>query len=293
MMMTMRLLLTLIVVVLFDLNGSAQDLRVTLLGTGFVTPAMDRFGPSTLVQAGETYLLIDCGRGTLQRLFELNVPLKSVDKVFFTHFHSDHTVGFPDFWLTAWMRGRTDVPLNVWGPLGTKTMMDHLSKAFENDVNLRRDATNENGAKIIANDIEEGVVYDRNGVKVTGFNVDHGPIKPAMGFRIDFRGRSVVLSGDTTVSENLIRAAAGSDVLIHEVATTAGPLHATPEQAAEVFAKVKPKLAVFSHIILGPTESASDLLARTRHRYDGNIEVGEDRMVIEIGDSVQVRKSRQ
>jgi len=271
----------------------AQELKVTLIGTGFVTPAMDRFGPSTLVQAGDTYLLVDCGRGALQRLFQQNAPLKDIDKVFFTHFHSDHSVGFPDFWLTGWMRGRANIPLNVWGPAGTKAMMDSLAKAFENDVNLRRDATNEAGAKIISNDIAEGVVYERNGVKVTAFNVDHGPIKPAIGYRIDYRGRSVVLSGDTTASDNLIRFAQGTDVLIHEVSTTPGPIHTTPEQAADVFTKVKPKLAVYSHIILGATDTAAELLRRTRRSYEGAVEVGEDLTIIEIGNSVQIRKPRE
>jgi ribonuclease Z len=148
------------------------------------------------------------------------------------------------------------------------------------------------------------VVYDKGGVMVTAFEVDHTPIKPAFGYRIDFAGRSVVLSGDTRVSDNLIRHAQGVDVLVHEVVSPetfqrAGtPLeransvvahHATPEQAGEVFSRTKPKLAVYSHMVL-PTATENDLIPPTRKTYTGPLEVGEDLMTIEVGDKIEVRR---
>jgi ribonuclease Z len=120
---------------------------------------------------------------------------------------------------------------------------------------------------VVARDIAEGVVYEEGGVKITAFEVDHDPVKPAFGFRIDHAGRSVVLSGDTRFSPNLIRHAQGVDLLIHEIVVPPSirrafpnaptdivgrivSYHTTPEQAGEVFARTKPKLAVYSHIVL-------------------------------------------
>jgi ribonuclease Z len=133
--------------------------------------------------------------------------------------------------------------------------------------------------------------------------VDHGPVKPALGYRVDFSGHSVVLSGDTRYSENLIRFSEGADVLIHEVmdpdafrlknpsvsqerVQTILAHHITPEQAGTVFSRVKPKLAVFSHIV---PPGASDLISLTRKTYSGPLEIGEDLMNIEIGEKVVVR----
>ena len=112
-------------------------IRVTLLGTGCPPPVMNRFGPSTLVEAGEQKLLFDAGRGALQRLTQLKVRWQDVQGVFLTHLHSDHVVGFPDLWLTGWSvaPGRT-VPLQVWGPRGTTNMMSHLEQAYEYDIRM-------------------------------------------------------------------------------------------------------------------------------------------------------------
>ena len=293
----------------------AQTIKVTLLGTGSPHPRMTRFGPSILVEAGEEKLLFDCGRGVAQRLLQLQIPFNEVTTVLFTHLHSDHVVGFPDLWLSGWVLGR-DVPMRVWGPAGTKEMMANLEEAYQFDIRTRRDIQKNispQGAPVVATDFTEGVVYEQNGVKVTAFVVDHGLIKPAFGFRIDYAGRSVVLSGDTSVSQNLIRAAEGADLLIHEVVANIQILppavararglnpdqerhifnnHTTPEQAGEVFTQVKPRLAVYSHIVPAHA-TAEDLLAPTRKTYSGPLEVGEDLMSIEVGDEIRVRRFRQ
>ena len=269
---------------------------------------MDRFGPSILVEAGKEKLLFDCGRGATQRIEQLRIPFARVDALFLTHLHSDHIVGIPDLWLTGWIRERT-VPLRVWGPAGTKEMMSHLEDAYQFDIHIRRDVDEKlpaQGVVVVAKNIEQGVVYESGGVKVTAFEVDHGLVKPAFGYRVDFAGHSVVLSGDTRFSENLIHFAQGADVVVHEVIDAeafrrknlAHPErvqrvvehHTTAEQAGTVFARVKPKLAVFSHIV---PPDASDLVALTRKTYAGPLEVGEDLMSIEIGEKVVVhRESR-
>ena len=147
------------------------------------------------------------------------------------------------------------------------------------------------------------MVFDKNGVRVTAFKVDHGGEElPAFGYRIDYRNRSAVISGDTTFSENLIEHARGADLIVHEVATFAGSAadctpqwqrilanHSTPEQAGEVFSRVKPKLAVYTHLLLFGGARAEDLIPATRKNYDGPLAVGEDLMQIDIGDEVTTR----
>jgi ribonuclease Z len=211
-------LFPLISIAALALTAPAQTFKVTLLGTGSPQPRMDRFGPSILVEAGDKKLLFDCGRGAAQRIEQLRIPFREIDALFLTHLHSDHIVGIPDLWLTGWARGRK-VPLQVWGPEGTKTMMSHLAEAYQFDIQIRQidDKLPLQGVAVVANDVQQGVVYDRAGIKITAFLVDHGVVKPALGYRVDFAGHSIVLSGDTRYSENLIRFSQKVDVLIHEV----------------------------------------------------------------------------
>lgn len=287
--------------------AAGQDIRLTLLGTGAPPPVMNRFGPSILVEAGEQKFLFDAGRGALQRLAQHGVRWQDVDGVFLTHLHSDHVVGFPDLWLTGWLVGPgRDRPLRVWGPTGTKKMVSHLEQAYEVDIRFRMedDGAAPSGIVVYAEDIREGEVLERDGLKITAFEVDHKPVEPALGYRVDYGARSVVLSGDTRVSQNLIRHARGVDLLVHEVVSpetfqSAGVSperakrvighHASPEQAGEVFAKTNPRLAVYSHIVQ-PNATRQALIRRTRKTYQGPLEVGEDLMVIVVGERIQVRR---
>ena len=198
-----------------------SGLKVILLGTlGGPTANAQRLGISTLVVAGSETLLFDCGRSLMTGLARLAINPADVTKVFLTHLHSDHVVGLPEIYLFPWASQGRSTPLQVWGPQGTHDMVGHLQKAFAFDIRVRRDVDEKfpaQGIEAIVKDIHEGVVYAANGVKVTAFRVDHAPVSPAFGYRIDYRGRSVVLSGDTKPSDNLVKFSQGVDVLIHEV----------------------------------------------------------------------------
>lgn len=285
-----------------SLNVKDPIIKVTLLGTGTPQPLMERFGPSILVQAGGQSLLFDAGRGCLQRLRQINLAYDKINALFITHLHSDHIVGLPDLWLTGWLLSGRKVPLNVFGPVGTADMIRNLQLAFAFDIKIREEddkAANE-GSKLLVTEIQQGQVYDKYGVKVIAFEVDHYPVVPAFGYRIEYNGHSVVLSGDTRYSENLIKYSKGTDLLVHEVIVAPDTLsksdpkypqfahHTTVEQAAKVFNKVKPKLAAYSHIGKLYGRNEQELLKRTKANYSGPFIIGEDLMNFSIDDKVTV-----
>jgi ribonuclease Z len=293
---------------------TASDFRVTLLGTGVPIPSPDRFGPSTLVEAGDQKFLIDAGRGATIRLYQLKVPIGRIDVQLLTHYHSDHTSCLPDVWLTGWLEsffGTRKAPYKVIGPTGAKRLMENLERAYADDIKIRV-ADEKLPLSGIATEVTEfdrdGLVYEKNGVRVIAFEVDHGDvIKPCYGYRFEYGGRVAVFSSDTRYNENVIKHGAGADLLVHEVASARPALmkeayvqriighHTTPREAGQVFALTRPKLAAFTHIVqLGSDKIApptvDDMLAETRETYDGPLVAGEDLMAFEIGDTVTVRK---
>ena len=284
------------------------DFVVTLLGTSSPSPSIERFGMSTLVEAGEHRLLFDCGRGAIQRLLQLGPDYPRVDRLFLTHLHSDHIVGIPDLWLTAWIMGRRTA-FKVWGPEGTVDMMGHLEKAYEADIHIRRDLDEllpQSGIDIEAQDIAEGFKYTLGDVRVVVFDVDHRPVTPAFGYRIEYKGKVVVLSGDTRPCDNLVKYAQGADLLIHEIIAPEAFLkratqmtehhrqaviehHTTPMQAGEIFSRINPKLAVYSHVIGGPIPGyGEEILDGTASTYSGEVAIGYDLTRIEVGDEVRI-----
>jgi ribonuclease Z len=292
--------------------NSSEMFRVTLLGTGVPIPSPDRFGPATLIEAGGRKLLIDAGRGAAIRLYQLKVPIGAIDALLLTHYHSDHTSGIPDVWLTGWLTshfGTRTEPFRVIGPVGAKTLMENLERAYALDIKIRiadEKLPPEGIAVEVAEFDRDGVVYEQSGVRVIAFEVDHGDvIKPAYGYRIEYAGRVAVISGDTRYNENVIKYGAGADLLVHEVAAARPELmkeayiqrivahHVTPREAGRVFAQARPKLAAFTHFVMLasehiPAPTLDDLLAETRQAYDGPLALGEDLMSFEIGETVTV-----
>ncbi len=291
-------------------NRIEGDFKVTLLGTGSPIISSKRFSNSTLVEVAGQKLLFDVGRGSTIRLNELGVAPGMINKLFITHLHHDHTMGFDDLLITGAAvpdpRGLRENRMQVWGPKGTESWVDHTLESYQADISVRKKVEGASlGMEADVQEIEEGVVYENDGVEVIAFKVDHGPMEPAFGYRINYDGHSVVISGDTTYSENLIEYAQGADLLIQEVVVVkATPeeeyksealknieaYHTTPEQAGEIFKKVKPKLAVYTHLALAVPEKEAKIKERTEKVYDGEVVVGEDLMSFEVGDEIKIHQ---
>ena len=272
-----------------------DTITVVLLGTGVGPPVnLQQYGPSTLVEAGGQRLLFDCGRGATFRIKQAGVPLGSISRVFLTHLHSDHIIQLPDLLLAGWVAGRHAVPLEVWGPAGTRAMMDHLQQAFAFDIHMRRDVDEHfpaAGIRVVSHEVQEGVVFDEHGVTVTAFLVDHGPVRPAFGYRIDTPDRSIVVSGDTRPSPAIAAACNGCDVLIHEVYSDSGfanmpvarqkyhaQAHTSATQLGTIATAARPKLLILTHILFfGASEER--VLAEVRSTFKGNVVLPRDLQV--------------
>jgi ribonuclease Z len=300
-------------------GDTATPIVVTLLGTAAPTIDPQQAGISTLITIGKTQFLVDTGRGVVPQLSKLNPgneakAFAGINRVLLTHLHFDHIIALDDFWLSrGQFGGRKPVPLEVWGPEGTQAFIDNMIDAYEVDVTDRVTRVESLGImgkgnprlEILTTDItQDGVIYAEDGITITAFAVNHG--MPALGYRIDYANKAVVISGDTTYSQNLIKNAQDADLIIHEVFSVApkyknNPIgaivlaaHTNAEQAAAVFNLTKPKLAVYSHIgSFGGSESNTDYVGLTRKNYAGRVILGEDLMTITIADDVKVRRIKE
>ena len=280
----------------------AEAIHVYLLGTGSPSLSTSRHGICTLIRAGGQWLLFDLGRGALQRMYEAGVPVPELNRVFLTHLHSDHICGFPDFWMTGWFVLHREHPIEVHGPEGTARFIDGMREMHHFDLAIRPryETAAADGRDLRVHEFAEGVVFERDGLKVSAFLVDHGPVKPAYGFRVDWNGRSVVLSGDTTICEGVMRNAEGCDLLIHEIGAASRrqldgneitrrimSIHTSPEQMAQVCARSRPRLTLLNHVSVWRV-TQYDILDRVRAGYDGAVEMALDRMEVLVGPQIRI-----
>lgn len=202
---------------------------LTALACGTSSPMSDpnRASACVAVFAGGRFYVVDTGMGSWKNLGLWRVPAERIGAIFYTHFHSDHIAELGEFNMQTWAAGRPD-PLRVFGPRGVETLVAGFSQAYSLDRGYR---TAHHGAKAMdpargemkampfevgANDAAGTVILEENGLVVRAFLVDHAPIAPAVGYRFDYKGRSVVVSGDTVPAPSLVAASKGADVLFHE-----------------------------------------------------------------------------
>jgi len=291
------------------MTADPSTLRVTLLGTGIPNPDINAFGTSTLIEAGEQKVLIDCGRGAVIRLAQMGYSLGLTDTVILSHYHSDHYSGIFDLIMTATIQqpfANRGGPLHVYGPPGVEDIAEGAWIATRPDRNIRvaDSEIDPEHMRVIPHEYSEGVVLDRDGLKIIAIEVDHGDfIRPAYAFRVEYAGHVFVHSHDTRYNENLIAQAQGADVFVHEIAAAKPENvekypkikvvmdhHANPREVGRVFAQTKPKLAMLTHLVLLPPDPLpiGAVTQELAQEYDGLVLVAEDMMTIEIGRNITV-----
>jgi ribonuclease Z len=302
-----------------NMIGELPDgLHVGLAGTGSPLPDRKRKGVCTFVMAGKHLFIIDSGPGSTLNLELMRVPLDNIQAVLLTHLHSDHIGGLGELMLKAWTGGARTEPLKIIGPEGVDTVVQGFNQAYSLDAGFRfahhgPTVANLEGAGGTPETIEvldqtKGtVVFQTGDLKVTAFLVNHRPVEPAFGYRFDYKGRSVVISGDTLPCESLRRQAEGVDLLLHEamqpemlriisqagitrsnviakVTTDILTYHTFSEEAARIARDANVRHLVLFHII-PPMPMAflnSAFLGDSRDYYDGPITVGVDGMLFSM-----------
>lgn len=288
-----------------------DGLHVGLCGAGAPMPSADRSGPCVAVVAGKRLIVIDAGTGGIRTLARMGMPVGKIERVLLTHYHSDHIDGLGEMLLQRWVNGAAEAPLPVHGPEGIERVVAGFNEAYALDQNYRVAHHGEDvvpptgfGGTAMPFSLADGeaVVLDDGGLKITAFAVEHAPVEPSVGYRITYKGRTAVISGDTKASRAVEAQAAGADLLVHEAlspklvgmigeaAAKAGrknlakimadilDYHTTPEEAAEIAARSKAKRLLLYHIVPPLPLSALEgpFLGRAREIYTGPLTVGRD-----------------
>jgi ribonuclease BN (tRNA processing enzyme) len=273
--------------------------QVVLLGTGLPRPDPIRSGPATAIVVNGKPYLVDAGPGIVRRAeaaYEKGVKalaVKNLENLFITHFHSDHTVGYPDLIFTTWVQGRRNA-IQAYGPPGLEAMTKYIMLAWQVDIEVRTKGLEQrdiNGVTVEAHDVKPGLIFENPDVKVTAFPVAHAEMQ-AYGYKFQAPDRTIVISGDTSPSAELIKNCQKCDVLIHEAfsddfkpadipnwAQYRAKYHTTTAQLAEIANKTQPGLLIVYHRGVGPPERAisdEQYLAEIGRTYHGKIAIGQD-----------------
>lgn len=293
--------------------GRPDGLGVALCGAGSPMPSPDRAGPCTLITAGRHVYLVDIGEGGVRNLGRMGYGAGRVEAVFLTHFHSDHIDSLGALMLQHWGTSGSSVPLPVYGPPGVESVVGGFNAAYGQDRGYRiahhgtavmKPAAF--GMQAFAQDApangDPKLIFDKHGLQVFAFRVDHSPVEPAYGYIFAYKGRRIVISGDTKPTALVERAAKGADVLVHEAlsenlvalqqagAKRAGrgdlekifhdipSYHTTPQQAADIAQRAGVKMLLLTHIVppLPYSILEGPFLGDARGRFNGTLVIGRD-----------------
>lgn len=270
--------------------------QIVLLGTGTPNADPDASGPAVAIVVNDTPYVIDSGAGVVRRAAAAHrrgvagLAVSRLRRLFITHLHSDHTIGYPDFMLTPAVLER-NAPLLVFGPPGLRRMTDHLRRAFAEDIDIRLSGLEPSmprGYKVQVSEVRQGIVYRDENVTVTAFPVEHGSWKHALGYRFVTPDRTIVISGDCRPTAAIIEHCLGCDTLIHEVYSESGfarrppewqryhaSFHTSTRELAAIAAKARPGLLILYHQLLWGT-TPDEMLREISRGYDGRVVFGRD-----------------
>ncbi len=268
--------------------------RVVFLGTGNPNADPQHSGNSVAIVVRDTPYIVDFGPGLVRKAAALSpqyggkikaLNVANIKRAFLSHLHSDHTTGYADLILTPWVLGR-DEPLEVYGPEGITAMTRHILKAYEEDIRIRLyglEPANNQGWRVNAHEIKEGVIYKDENVTVEAFRVEHGSWPEAYGFKFITPDRVIAVSGDTRPCPNLLEKCKGVDILVHEVYSQEKlkertpfwqkyhpQFHTSTHELAEIAKQLRPGLLILYHQLFWGI-SDEELVKEITDRYQGKV----------------------
>ena len=305
------------------LDELPDGLHLVLCGAGSPLPDVERGGPCAAVIAGRRLFVVDAGAGAARTMARLRLPPGEIEAILLTHFHSDHLDGLGELLLQRWIGSASQTPTPVHGPEGVEQVVAGFALAYAQDSTYRTahhgpGIAPPSGAGATAQPFATpppgqghvviGAADGPGALRVTAFRVDHAPVAPAVGYRFDYAGRSLLLSGDTARSANLLRFAKGVDLLVHDalspwlvdrmteaaeaaqrprlakITRDIRDYHASPVQVAELAREAGAKRLLFHHIVpplpLAPLQGL--FLRGVRQRYPGPVSIGRDGSAVSL-----------
>ncbi len=296
-----------------------DGLHAYVCGSGSPMPDTDRAGPCIAVLAGNQGFIFDSGSGSVRKLGRMGFPMGKLQAEFLTHLHSDHIDGLGEALLQAWIAGSRGAPLPVYGPEGTDKVVAGFNAAYALDQGFRvahhgpkvaNPAGAGGAAQVIAlpGGVDSQVVWDQQGVKITVIRVNHAPISPAFGYRVDYKGRSLSISGDTVYSPAFVTASKGVDLMFHEalnkqmiaamgqklgergqantaqIMTDIQNYHASPEDAARSAKEAGVQALVLYHLVppVPATLIEPLFLGNAPKQFGGTLKLGHDGMIVSL-----------
>ena len=293
-----------IVSVIFFASFVSSETKLIILGSGTPNPDPERYGSGYAVVVNDDAYIVDFGPGIVRRISAMSptwggefpsMELENINIAFLTHIHSDHSGALADLILTPWIMGR-DEPLNLYGPEGLKAMSENITEAYIDDINYRlygSQPANELGFTTNVTEIsDDGTIFKDNNIEVIAFKNAHGDFKNSFGFLFITDDKRILFSGDTAVSNNLMKYGKNLDILVHEVFSSETFVNKTKDwqiyhQAHHTSSidlgiiadELQPKKLVLSHILFwGASEDS--LLKDIRKNYNGQAVIAKDLMVI-------------
>jgi ribonuclease Z len=293
-----------IISIIFFTSFLSSETKLIILGSGTPNPDPERYGSGYAVVVNDEAYIVDFGPGIVRRISAMSptwggefpsMELENINTAFLTHIHSDHSGALADLILTPWIMGR-DEPLDLYGPEGLKAMSENITEAYIDDINYRlygSQPANELGFTTNVTEIsDDGTIFKDNNIEVIAFKNAHGDFKNSFGFLFITDDKRILFSGDTAVSNNLMKYGKNLDILVHEVFSSETFVNKTKDwqiyhQAHHTSSldlgiiadELQPKKLVLSHILFWGASEES-LLKDVRKNFNGQAVIAKDLMVI-------------